>query len=157
MTMDPDDFSLDELASAYLDNEATPDERAVALASPDVIAVLHNAISNAYDWQVRQQAAQTLGTRAPFSAALVNTLLQGLLNRVNGVRIACTSALAQLGQRFPANGHVIATALMQALANPAFKTKDQMRRLSGYDYAFAALSELAATGVLDRERPSTDR
>lgn len=38
MTMDPDDFSLDELASAYLDNEATPDERAVALASPDVIA-----------------------------------------------------------------------------------------------------------------------
>lgn len=38
MTMNADDFSLDELASAYLDNEVTPDERVQAAADPAVIA-----------------------------------------------------------------------------------------------------------------------
>ena len=38
MTMNADDFSLDELASAYLDNEVTPDERARAESDPTVMA-----------------------------------------------------------------------------------------------------------------------
>ena len=38
MTMNADDFSLDELASAYLDNEVTPTERARAEFDPAVMA-----------------------------------------------------------------------------------------------------------------------
>ncbi len=38
MTMNADDFSLDELASAYLDDEVTPDERALAESDPVVMA-----------------------------------------------------------------------------------------------------------------------
>ena len=88
---------------------------------------------------------------------MLNTLLQGLLDSFSNVRSACANALAQLGQRFPANSHAIATLLTQALADSAFEKPDRIEHLSGYNYAFIALSELAATGVLDRERPSTDR
>ncbi len=38
MTMSPEDFSLDELAGAYLDDEVTPEERATAESDPAVVA-----------------------------------------------------------------------------------------------------------------------
>lgn len=84
---------------------------------------------------------------------IIQALWQGLRDSDGYVRIACTQALVQIGQRYPTKAAMIESKLVQAIADPQFESVDTteipddnyVTRRPAYDYAFDALWLLVAS------------
>ena len=90
-----------------------------------------------------------LGERGIATSTAINALTGRLLDVDNCVRRVAAKALAQLGQRFPAQRSEIENLLIRTIANPKFEERDGLEQQTGQDYAFGGLWALVSETSMD--------
>lgn len=119
--------------------------------TPDVTAILQQALRDARSWSSRSDSAHLLGKTDQADEGIVESLLQGLLDEDSDVRTACVEGLALLGRRFPDIAVSIGSKLVQVIEDPVFERQDD-KLLPAREYAFEGLWFMVVSGDVPAER-----
>ena len=121
----------------------------IPIAREDVDTALAGIIESIKKEDIRRNICHVLGERGIATSTAINALTGRLLDVDNGVRRVAAKALAQLGQRFPAQRSEIENLLIRTIANPKFEERDGLEQQTGQDYAFGGLWALVSETSMD--------
>jgi len=112
---------------------------------------LQQALQDSRSWSTRSDSAYFLGKIDQVDEAVLESLLQGLLDEDNDVRTTCVNALALLGRHFPDTSVSIGSKLVQVIEDPLFERLDN-KLLPAHEYAFNGLWLMVVSGEVSAEQ-----
>jgi HEAT repeat protein len=138
------------LFTALRDDNAEVRHRAAASlgqlgnTSSVLTSIWLEGLQRSESWSTRCDCVQLLGEYGIANIALIDVLLQGLLDQDYDICTACGTALACLGKRFPATKAIIEEKLVAAIGDPTFEKRNTLRDRTGQDYAHEALWQVVS-------------